>query len=120
MRNGVLKKALALFMILTLMVLQMPDLHPHVHAGHVCPECNEWIDDGDYCQHCFRCMDCCMKVGWCDVCDICIECAVTLDDTSTWTLTADTWITAFNGDTANVVTNGYTLYVNGTALEGTD
>ncbi len=41
---------------------------------------------------------------------------VTLDDTSTWTLTADTFITEFNGDTANVVTNGYTLYVNGEAV----
>ena len=43
---------------------------------------------------------------------------VTLDDASTWTLTADTWITGFNGDAANVRANGYTLYVNGAALEG--
>ncbi len=41
---------------------------------------------------------------------------VTLDETSAWTLTADTYITEFNGDTANVVTNGYTLYVNGEAI----
>ena len=41
--------------------------------------------------------------------------SVTLDETSTWTLTADTYITEFNGDVANVITNGYTLYVNGGA-----
>ena len=42
--------------------------------------------------------------------------SVILDDTSTWTLTADTWITEFSGNAENVNTNGYTLYVNGTAL----
>ena len=43
---------------------------------------------------------------------------VTLDSTSTWTLTADTYITAFEGDAANVNANGYTLFVNGEALVG--
>ena len=40
---------------------------------------------------------------------------VTLDESSTWTLTADTYITAFIGDLANVIANGYTLYINGEA-----
>ncbi len=44
--------------------------------------------------------------------------SVALDETSTWTLTADTWITEFTGNAANVTGNGYTLYVGGTALEG--
>ena len=44
---------------------------------------------------------------------------VKLDNTSTWTLTADTYITSFDGDASNIVSNGYTLYVNGTALTGT-
>ncbi len=44
---------------------------------------------------------------------------VVLDSTSTWTLTADTYITAFEGDASNIISNGYTVYVNGTALEGT-
>ena len=44
--------------------------------------------------------------------------SVTLDETSTWTLTADTWIAEFSGNAENVIGNGYTLYVNGTALEG--
>ena len=44
---------------------------------------------------------------------------VIIDSTSTWTLTADTYITSFEGDASSVNTNGYTLYVGGTALEGT-
>ena len=41
---------------------------------------------------------------------------VTLDETSTWTLTADTYITEFNGELSQVNTNGFTLYVNGEAV----
>ena len=44
---------------------------------------------------------------------------VTLDSGSTWTLTGDSYITSFSGDAENVIGNGYTLYVNGTALCGT-
>lgn len=39
--------------------------------------------------------------------------SVTLDATSTWTLTADSYITAFNGNMGQVILNGHTLYVNG-------
>ncbi len=45
--------------------------------------------------------------------------SVTLDSTSTWTLTEDTYIESFSGTASNVNCNGYTLYVNGTALSGT-
>ena len=45
--------------------------------------------------------------------------SVTLDDSSTWTLTADTYVTEFNGNAESVIANGHTLYVNGVALEGT-
>lgn len=38
---------------------------------------------------------------------------VTLDVTSTWTLTADSYVTSFAGDLTNVTANGYHLYVNG-------
>ena len=41
------------------------------------------------------------------------EVEVALDDDSTWTLTADTYISAFDGDVSRVVSNGYKLYVNG-------
>ena len=44
---------------------------------------------------------------------------VTLDGTSTWTLTGDTYVTSFTGNASRVITNGYTLYVNGIALTGT-
>ena len=40
---------------------------------------------------------------------------VTLDESSTWTLTADTYITSFEGNVENVL-GDYTLYVNGTAV----
>ena len=45
--------------------------------------------------------------------------SVSLDDSSTWTLTGDTYVSSFTGNAGNVISNGYTLYVNGTALEGT-
>ena len=44
--------------------------------------------------------------------------SVILDDTSTWTLTADTYVSSFDGDASHVIGNGYILYVNSTALEG--
>ncbi len=42
--------------------------------------------------------------------------SVTLDENSTWTLTGDSYVTEFNGDVQNVISNGYTLYVNGSTL----
>ena len=45
---------------------------------------------------------------------------VELDENSTWTLTGDSYVTEFTGNASNVISNGYTLYVNGTALTGTD
>lgn len=47
------------------------------------------------------------------------EVSVTLDDNSTWTLTADTYITSFTGSASQVISNGYQLYVDGIALTGT-
>jgi hypothetical protein len=41
---------------------------------------------------------------------------VSLDSTSTWSLTADTCITTFEGSMENVVTNGHTLTVGGTVM----
>ena len=41
---------------------------------------------------------------------------VKIDSSSTWTLTADTYITSLDGDVSNIITNGYTLYVNGKVL----
>ena len=45
--------------------------------------------------------------------------SVKLDSTSTWTLTADSYVTSFDGDASNVISNGFKLYVNGKELTGT-
>ena len=39
--------------------------------------------------------------------------SVTIDASSTWALTGDSYVTSFNGDLTSVNTNGYHLYVNG-------
>lgn len=44
------------------------------------------------------------------------EVSVTLDENSTWTLTGDSYISEFSGDIANVVSNGYELYVDGESI----
>lgn len=44
--------------------------------------------------------------------------SVTIDSTSTWTLTEDTYISEFNGIAENIIGNGHKLYVNGTSLTG--
>ena len=43
--------------------------------------------------------------------------SVSIDKSSTWTLTADTYVSSFDGDASSINTNGYTLYVNGVALK---
>ena len=45
---------------------------------------------------------------------------ISLDETSTWTLTADTYVTSFSGSAASIISNGYTFYVNGVELAGTN
>ncbi len=42
---------------------------------------------------------------------------VTLDSGSTWTLTADSYISSFSGDLDSVDCGNYTLYINGTAAK---
>lgn len=43
---------------------------------------------------------------------------VTLEDGCTWTLTGNTYLTAFSGRVSAIVTNGFTVYVNGQVLAG--
>ncbi len=43
--------------------------------------------------------------------------SITLDESSSWTLTADSYVTSFDGDVSNINLNGYTLYVNGVAYK---
>ncbi|HRX59261.1 MAG TPA: hypothetical protein P5075_10840 [Eubacteriales bacterium] len=42
--------------------------------------------------------------------------SVTLEDGCTWSLSADAYVTSFTGKTKNIETNGFTLYVNGSAV----
>ena len=42
--------------------------------------------------------------------------ALVMDDDSTWTLTGDSYVSSFEGDLSRINTNGYTLYVNGAAV----
>ena len=44
---------------------------------------------------------------------------VSLDSSSKWYLSEDTYIKSFEGTAANVITSDYNLYVDGTILEGT-
>ena len=46
--------------------------------------------------------------------------SVNLGSDSKWELTGDSYITSFSGDASNIISNGYTLYVNGRALSGTN
>ena len=41
---------------------------------------------------------------------------MTLEDGSTWTLTGNAYLTAFSGRVSSIVTNGFTVYVNGAVL----
>ena len=43
---------------------------------------------------------------------------VTIEDGCQWILTGDCYITSFTGSVANIVTNGYAVYVNGVAITG--
>ena len=44
--------------------------------------------------------------------------SVTMDKTSTWTLTGDSSVSSLSGNTAGIILNGYTLTVNGTVFTG--
>ena len=44
------------------------------------------------------------------------ETTLTLGENSSWTLSADSYLTEFNGDLSQINLSGYTLYLNGTAV----
>ena len=41
---------------------------------------------------------------------------VTLEEGATWTLTGNAYLSAFTGRVGDIITNGFTVYVNGVAL----
>ena len=45
--------------------------------------------------------------------------SITLDDSSKWTLTNDSYVSEFNGSAKNIIINGYKLYVNGIEYDET-
>ena len=49
----------------------------------------------------------------------CGSVSLTLEAGSTWSLTGDSWLTEFRGDPASIVSNGYTVFVDGVPLTGT-
>ncbi len=48
--------------------------------------------------------------------DLAASLIAAIDASSTWILTGDSYITGFEGSMDTIVTNGYTLYVNGIAV----
>lgn len=42
-----------------------------------------------------------------------------LDEASTWTLSADSYISSFTGNPQNIIDNGFAINANGVALNGT-
>ena len=44
---------------------------------------------------------------------------MSLDDSSKWHLTENTYIDSFEGNVANIINNGFSVYVNNSILEGT-
>ena len=68
--SKILRRILS-FVIISIMLLGM--LPPaQVKAGHACPICEEWIDDGEYCILCYCCDDC--TSYWCEECGLCAQC----------------------------------------------
>ncbi|MBQ9487760.1 MAG: hypothetical protein IJU91_08200 [Selenomonadaceae bacterium] len=45
--------------------------------------------------------------------------SVSLDESSKWYLTEDTYLTSFEGNVANIINNGFSVYVNNNILDGT-
>ena len=93
MKRKVSKQFLSALLTFVMIVGLIPASVLTVHAGHTCPECQEWIDGSPYCSECYACDECvemCYQCGKCtgctgsDICDgctseegsnMCIDCA---------------------------------------------
>ena len=93
MKRKVSKQFLSALLTFMMIVGLIPASVLTVHAGHTCPECQEWIDGSPYCSECYACDECvemCYQCGKCtgctgsDICDgctseegsnMCIDCA---------------------------------------------
>ena len=65
-----MKRLLSILSVLTLLMGLMPLAALPVYAGHVCPNCDEWIDGSPYCEYCYECAECC---------ELCLECGICAD-----------------------------------------
>ena len=72
MKRNSSKNFLTILLALVMAISIMPLPEMHVHAGHTCPDCNEWIDGEPYCSECYQCKDC---VDLCIQCGVCTGCS---------------------------------------------
>ncbi len=66
------KKALCLLLSLVTLTAMIPTSILHIHAGHKCPGCDDWIDGSPYCSECYQCDAC---IDLCIECGVCTECS---------------------------------------------
>ena len=65
-------KLLSLLLVLALLLGMVPSLSLTAHAGHTCPDCQDWIDGSPYCSECYKC-DACVEL--CIECGVCTDCS---------------------------------------------
>ena len=94
MKKRTFKKVMSLLLVLLMIVGMIPMSSLTVLAGHMCPDCQDWIDGSPYCDECYKCdacVDLCIECGKCtdcsgsEICDgcsteeigdnVCLECA---------------------------------------------
>ncbi len=73
MKRSFSRRMLGVLLALVMVIGMIPATTLTVHAGHVCPICDEWIDGEPYCEYCYECADCCD--GFCFECGICSDCS---------------------------------------------
>ncbi|MBQ9929547.1 MAG: hypothetical protein IJO72_02025 [Oscillospiraceae bacterium] len=73
MKNNIGRRIFGIILTLVVLVGLIPMGALEVHAGHVCPICDEWIDGEPYCEYCYECADCCD--GFCFECGMCSDCS---------------------------------------------
>jgi len=75
------KRIISVMLVLVMLMGIIPISSPIVRAGHICPECEEWIDGSPYCSECYVCDACnklCIECGVCESCsgnEICDGCS---------------------------------------------
>ncbi len=77
MKTKSFKRFLSAILTLIMIIGSMPLSLFTVHAGHICPGCDDWIDGSPYCDECYQCDSC---VGLCLECGKCNECGNELCD----------------------------------------